>query len=386
MKCDIGRVQAYVDCALEERERATVEDHLAGCGTCQATLEAIQRRERNVAARLATLDPAAHETPDAAAALARFHALVQPGVAPTRVTWKERIEMMKETLWASRWRPAAIGLVAVAVVVALFSFAPARQAAAQFLGVFRVRKFAVIPVDPAQVERLESMGDLVDAGLLGEPTFLREPGKPQPVADAAEASTLAGFGVRVPTGLPEGATLDGFTVGTGPAIHYETDRAMMQMLLEAAGVSDVTLPAIDRITLDVDVPAMVEQTYRIGRDRLSIAQMPSPTVALPPGVDPAVLGKTLLQLLGMPSEDARHLAQTIDWTSTLVIPLPTNVGSFHEVEVDGVTGLLIEEKRENRSYSRRHRLVLWERDGIIYNIAGENVDPTEMLLVANSLQ
>ncbi|MFQ5343805.1 MAG: zf-HC2 domain-containing protein [Anaerolineae bacterium] len=385
MKCDIGRVQAYADDVLEGRERATLEDHLARCSTCRETLEAIQQRERSVAVRLAVLDPAPHEIPDAKAALARFHATAQPVVTPSRETLKERIEMMKETLLTSRWRPAAIGLVAVAVVVALFSFAPARHAAAQFLGIFRVRKFAVIPIDPAQVERLQSLEDSVDAGMLGEPTFLREPGDLQPVADAAEASALAGFGVRVPTGLPEGATLSRFGVATGPAMHYEVDRVVMQTLLAAAGASDVALPAIDNIAVDVDVPAMVEQEYRVGKERFSIIQLPSPTVALPAGVDPAVLGETLLQLLGMPGEDARRLAQSIDWTSTLVIPLPTNVGSFHEVEVDGVTGLLLEEKRENRPY-RRHRMVLWEREGIVYSISGENTDPTELLLVANSLR
>ena len=86
MKCDIGRVQAYVDDVLEDRERATLEDHLAGCGTCQATLEAIQQRERNVAVRLAVLDPVPHEIPDAKAALARFHAQAQPVVTPIRET------------------------------------------------------------------------------------------------------------------------------------------------------------------------------------------------------------------------------------------------------------------------------------------------------------
>lgn len=398
MKCDIGRLQAYLDDALTAEERRAVQAHLPDCDVCQARLKNLRQRGEGVAMRLAALDPKPHETPDPAAALAQFRALVQPvqpfdvltpseteGVHPSLPRWntaKETIEMMKQTLLTGRWRPAAIGLVALACVVALFSFAPARQAAAQFLGIFRVRKFAVIPVDPAQVKQLESLGDLADAGVFGEPTLLREPGEPTAVADAAEASTLAGFGVRAPALLPDGATLRKFTVETGPLMHFEVDRTMMQALLQAAGVKDVTLPPMDTVTVEVDIPAMVEQSYRTSGGTLSIIQLPSPTVTVPPGVDPAAFGEILLRLLGMPAADAQHVAQSIDWTSTLVIPLPTDVGRFHEVEVDGGTGLLLEE--QSRSY-QRHRMVLWQRNDIIYSIEGQNIDPTELLRIASSL-
>ncbi len=384
MECDIGRLQAYLDDGLAAEELAAVKEHLTGCGACQEELEVLQRRGRDVVMRLAVLDPEPHAVPDAAEALARFRQMQTMGTSRWAFP-RRRIEMMKQILLTSRWRPAAIGLVALAFVVALFSFAPARQAAAQFLGIFRVRKFAVIPVDPAQLERLESLENLADAGLLGEPTYLRQPGEPQSVTDAGEASALAGFKVRVPTALPETATLRQFAVETGPTMLFEIDPGMLKVVLEAAGVQGVTLPAMDSMAVEVDVPAMVQQTYRLDSGTLSIVQLPGPTVTLPSGVDPAVMGEMLLQLLGMPTEDARRVAKSIDWTSTLVIPLPTDVGRFHEVEVDGVTGLLLEEQRQNRSY-RRHLMVLWQRDDLIYSIEGENVDPTELLRIADSLR
>lgn len=292
---------------------------------------------------------------------------------------------MKQTLLTGRWRPATIGLVVLAFLVALFSFAPARQAAAQFLRVFRVRQFAVIPVDPAQVERLESLGDLVDSGMLGEPTVLREAGERQTVADADEASSMAGFDVRELTGLPEGGELREFSVEAGPAMRIDVDPAMMQFALEAAGVPDVTLPLDETIPVEVDFPTVVEQTYGVGAGKLMVVQMPSPVVNFPSEVDPAMMGEALLQVLGMPAGDAQRLAQSIDWTSTMVIPLPTDVGRFREVEVDGVTGLLLEERRENQ-YQRQHKMVLWQRDGLVYSVQGENVDATELLRLANSLQ
>jgi hypothetical protein len=292
--------------------------------------------------------------------------------------------MTKQTLLFSKWRPVTIGVTALLCLAILFSFAPVRQAAADFLSLFRVRKFAVIPIDQAQAQRLESMANLADSGAFGQPTFVREPGEPETVADVTEAAARAGFPVRAPAALPEGITLRRVSVAVGPAVHYEIDRATMQALLDAAQVPDVALPEIEKIVVDVDVPMAVTQEYRLGAGTLQLIQMPSPQVALPAGVDLNAFGEIALQFLGVPAADARRLAQTIDWTSTAVIPLPTDVARFREVTVDGVTGLLLEEVRKSRG--RGNDLILWQRDDVIYGLNGYNVDLKVLLQVADSLQ
>jgi len=283
-----------------------------------------------------------------------------------------------------RWRPAAVAVAAVVVLALLFSLAPVRQAGAEFLGIFRVRKFAVIPLDATQVERLESLADLLQETLT--PTQLREPAELQRVFSAAEASALAGFHVRVPTALPEGATLEEFTLWQGPAIRLEVPRATAQTLLEALNLADVPLPPVDPLVAEGDVPMMVHQVYQAGAGRLELIQFPSPTATLPEGVDPTVLGEVLLRALGLPQEEAQRLAQSIDWTSTLVIPLPTDVVRFREVEVDGVTGLWIEEAptRESGGY-RPAVTVLWQRDDVVYGLTS-NYPGSQVLQVANSLR
>src|ERR1700688_386489 len=40
--------------------------------------------------------------------------------------------------------------------------------------------------------------------------------------------------------------------------------------------------------------------------------------------------------------DARALCQTVDWSTTMVIPIPRDTGSFQTVTVDGVEGTLID--------------------------------------------
>jgi anti-sigma factor RsiW len=385
MRCDdSGRLRAYLDNALVPAEQAALAQHLSGCPACRVELATLQKRSSVLSGQLAALNPERDPVPDVVQALEAFRASIPATHAGAQ--FKEMLPMIRETLLTGWRRTALIGATALACLLILFSFAPARQAAADFLGIFRVRKFAVIPIDPAQAQRLDDLAHSMGADAFGEPTVLREEGQPQIVADAAEASAIAGFAVRVPAALPDGATLRRFTTQAGPALRFETDRATMQAVLTAAGIEGATLPEVDKVTVGVDVPTTVRQEYQIGAGAtLSLTQLPSPQISLPDGVAPEALGEIALQLLGMPQADAHNLAQTIDWTTTVVIPMPTDIGLSQEVTVDGVTGLLIEGTRKSGS-PRRDNLVLWERDGIVYAIEANNVDALALLQAADSLR
>jgi hypothetical protein len=296
--------------------------------------------------------------------------------------------MRAQMLFGHRWRPVSIGVSAVVILAILLSFAPVRQAAADFLGLFRVRKFAVIPVDAAKGQQIETLAQMAGEGRFGTPTFVRQPGSEQAVGDAALASALAGFTVRVPSVLPNGTGAPEIQVADGPAVHYEMDRAAMQALVDAAGIQGVTLPDVDSVTVDVDVSKMVRLAYRIPSANLNFGanltmmQLPSPQVALPEGIDPVTLGEVAFRWLGMPAEDAQRLAQSIDWTSTIVIPLPTNIGRYREVTVDGATGLLLESSDD----TKHSAALVWQRDDIIYALNGEGIDSELLLQIADSLQ
>jgi hypothetical protein len=139
-------------------------------------------------------------------------------------------------------------------------------------------------------------------------------------------------------------------------------------------------------TVDVDVPMMVEQEYSLGIPDagLSICQAPSPAVSLSSGADTSELGEAFLRILGVPAGDAHRLAETIDWTSTLVIPIPPDVGHFTELTVDGVRGLLLEQDSDSPSF-RHEKVLVWQRDGMLYAVRGRNIANSEILKVADSL-
>ncbi len=393
MRCDSGRLRAYLDDALAPDDAAAVAAHLAACPACRRELTALSARASFAAARLTILEPTPAETPVARQALARFHAAGQ-NVAPDAsrryhplnlgIALARSLTMIKASFLHGRLRPVAIAAAAVASLLILFSFAPVQRAAADFLGIFRVRKFAVIPLDPAQQQKLEALAQQADDGRFGRPTVLREPGRPQPVADLAAASTRVGFAVRAPAALPAGATAQSLAVQSGPALRYEMDRAIMAALLAATQAQGVKLPDVDRLTLEVDVPFIVTQEYAIGAGRLKIMQMSSPQVKIPPGVDLAAIGEAGFKFLGMPDADARRLAQSIDWTSTLVIPIPTDVVQYREVTVDGVPGLLVEQSAG--ASGRRSVSLLWQKDGILYGIESHDVGPLVTMQVADSLR
>ncbi len=150
-------------------------------------------------------------------------------------------------------------------------------------------------------------------------------------------------------------------------MHYEVDRATLEAFLQAAGASTAGLPQTDKLAFDVDVSNVVAQDYSLGASRrMEFVQVPSPQVNLPEGLDPVALAETGFLFLGMPPEDAHRMATSIDWTSTLVVPIPANAAQAREVTVDGVTGLLLESVNNNR----RESALVWEKDGILYFMSG----------------
>ncbi|NLS75696.1 MAG: hypothetical protein GXY76_00410 [Chloroflexi bacterium] len=384
MRCDSGRLQSYLDGDLEGAQRAALEAHLARCPECQAALGEMRQRALAVEERLSALDSEPLPSSRTDVALARLQRRIQAQDTAFAGTLRGRFEMFGRKV-SRQWRPAAIGLVALALLVGLFSIGPVREAAAEFLGVFRVRKFAVIPVDQAALERLEQAEGLLDSGVLGEPTVVREPGPYQVVADVAAASAAAGFAVAAPEYLPKDPALREVAVEPGPRVEMTVDGATASGMLQALGVEDVELPE-GQLPFSADFGAVVYQEYRAatGSWMLRLVQMPSPTVIYPGELDPAVIGEAGLRALGLPEEDVRRLAQAIDWTSTFVIPLPTNQATYHEVEVSGVAGLMVEQ--QVNSSRPPDAVLLWQKEGLVYALQAQNVSAREVLRVADSIR
>jgi len=416
MHTNEGTLRAYLDGELDERVGAVVAAHLRECAVCRKQLESLAARSSAASQHLQALAPRAAELPaPAPVALSRLRRRLADGQdsrtvrsAPYRPTggW---IEMFKPML-NSRYRAAWAGLAAMLVVASLFAFAPVRAAASQFLGLFRVRKFAVVSINPAALQNLDQAGGQIDQLLSDSVTFSQQPTEPVTVASAAEAAQKAGIPVRLPTALTSAPRL---VVEDGVNATVKVDLARVRAILELAGRSDIQLPnVLDGANVEFNVPPSVLAAYDCGeiaptvnitqpvgatRPKLepvpspgaacvTLVQLASPTVNTPPGADISQVGEAMLELLGLSPAEAQHFAQTIDWSSTLVIPLPQDAASFRDVTVDGVPGVLIQSNPRSSGGPRStHYALFWEKNGTVYSLSGTG-DTSRGVEIANSLR
>lgn len=321
---------------------------------------------QDVIEQLSTLAPQEAEAPQAPhLALARLEReLAAPQPSP--------FSFLRRLITMSKHKYAMSGLAAVLLLVITFSLPPVRAAASDFLGLFRVQKFAAISISPQQMALLE---EIAEEGLYpGEFQSVEEPGRPQEVASLQDAAEQAGNPVRgVPTlDAPSQILVSG--AGSGRLI-VDVDRA--RRILRAADVDPTLLPdSLDGAEVDVTIFPAVEQRWS---DGLMFLQSQSPLIDYPDDVDPNILGEALLQMLGMSAGEAQRLAASIDWSSTLLLPVPENIATFSEVTVDGASALALSSLEGGESS------LIWQKDGAIFVLVGPNTT-AELQRIAESVE
>lgn len=302
---------------------------------------------------------------------------------------------------SSRFRTALAACGAVVVLALAFAFTPLSVWASDFLRLFRVQQVAALPVDTTGLSLFgydTALARQISQLMADSVTVTRKPAKPVLVASAAAASQQAGFAVRLPASRTDAPAI---TVQSGLAFQFVANRGRAQKLLDEAGFSRLVLPAsLDGAVIKVDVPDAVAVAYgdcppldaadtqtagspgRRMNACILMVEMPSPTMSAPDDLPVDQLVEMGLQLTGMTPEQARAYRQTVDWTSTLVLPIPRNGASYTKVAVDGTSGYLIQRPLDDApQYS-----LIWVRGGIIHAIAGYGNGAESAVAMANSLK
>jgi hypothetical protein len=294
-------------------------------------------------------------------------------------------------------------ITVVAVLALALSFQPVRALAANFLGLFRVQQVTLLPLD---FRSLQSGGPDQTLGsalgqLFSSTADVTRPSKnSDPVANAAEASKKAGFNVRLWSGATSQPDL---MVTYGMAFNFTVNRQQVMDILSQSGVKGPDLPtSLDGVKLSVDIPAGVRATYgsncayrrtadksdpdNQGMDAISncitLIEMPSPTAVTTPDVDASQLAAIGLQYLGMDAQSAESYAQSVDWASTLVVPVPSGKVDSQDVKVDGVSGKLLHQIDGTQAggYS-----LIWVNGGMLYAL-NNAPDSQTALDMANNLK
>lgn len=216
----------------------------------------------------AQLDPPAEWQPDPGAALTRLHARID---APAP---------QKSRVWM-RWVLA--GLLAAGAVVA--------QQVWQHL---TVQQIGIVRLDLHDIPKGSSL----------EAKMLLSPGHSVKVRDAAEAQARAGFEPRLPqpgilAGTPHLSVLAPMAFGTVLKL------ADLQALLDREHIADQPLPSTwDGARIVLDIHPLVTAEW----NDISLMQSTRPNIAVPNGFDFAQFLTAVMRGLGVPKEQAAHIA------------------------------------------------------------------------------
>jgi hypothetical protein len=362
-------LRALLDRELTAAEEQSATEHVRGCASCQTRSEAIQRRTHRVAQ---LLQATAAGPADAAGAYNRYR---------QRFGSSSDTESHLRAFWK---RPLWGGLAAACALGALLSLSPAQTWAQRILAMLRVEKVAVVPLDLQAITPTGNQGSgKLLAQLVSDKVIVTmDPGKPVKVESLAAANQQAGFQIRT---LDAAGSPASIRISNEAAFHMTLDRDRMQAILDQAGRSDIQIPAsVDGSTVAVHVPKSVQLEYGncdgkgLPEGCMAFMQVPSPTVSVPPNLNIAALAEAGLQFAGMSAAEAHSFTQTVDWSSTLLIPIPRNGSSYRPVSVDGSKGTLVEETVRS-AYS-----LVWLKNGIIYMLCGRG-NSSQGLAAAASL-
>jgi hypothetical protein len=392
MNCPTDEVlRARVDEQLTPAERVAVDTHIAECPACQGRSKAVSATAAHVSTLLRTLDvPAPPNETSAKIALARFKAQLN--------AQEERVPLLAR-IFAPRWRFAWAASLAAVVLAGSLAFPSARSFAQRLLATLRIEKVQTVTLDFSSMDSSSNrkLGQGIGQ-MISDNVVVTTNEKEMDASSQDAASQLAGFRVKVLSARTDSPK---FRVSGAHAFHLTIDRARLQDMLDQAGRTDLILPGnLDGATVSVQISRAVEVGYGdcMGDRKshatpssestatganpcLALIEAPSPVVNYPSDLNLQQLAETALQLTGMDAMQARKFCQTVDWKSTLVLPIPPMVSSYEPVSINGIQGTLMHFARHDRpSYA-----LIWVDGGVIYNLVGWGA-PDMAVQLASSLQ
>jgi hypothetical protein len=279
-------------------------------------------------------------------------------------------------------RRALFAAAAVVVAAVLITVPSVRASVAEFVSLFRVVHMVAVPVDSSRFDRLAA--ENLDIGaLIGEHVeVVTDPGPPVGVPSFLDAETVAAMTLAVPQWLPEKTSVMETAVVGERVIRVTASGVRLQQVMDALGINDLTVPAgLDGHIVNVRIPPVVMIRYDHGKGRTRLFQARTPQLTLPDNINVQALGEIGLRILGLGPAEAKQFAQTIDWHSTLIVPVPPTATSFRQVTINGHVGVLIQHQPRNQAPTS---MVAWSTAERVFALV--SIDAVETVLaMANSI-
>lgn len=370
-----GDLRAALDQATPEETAA----HLRECRECQARAAQIHTRAARVQRQLNLLAlPAETHLPTARAAREKLRRR-----AAHSFPQQETPNMLQKLLNLFR-RPQWAAAALILLLALTFAFPQVRALAVDFLGLFRIQQIAIVPVNienlpPGSEQSIQAM-----QAVLTEDLQLTENGEPLQTEDLSTALAALNFTARLPQNITQPMR---YNIYPGFNAKFTAQAAKMQVILDEMGRADLRLPeGLEGAPIEISVPqvfnvvwgecALPEETRRpeSARDCTTFSQVAAPTISAPPGLDLDTLGSIYLQLLGLSAQEAAQFSASIDWTTTLVLPIPTNA-DYQTVQIGTASAIFVQ---QNNYYE-----LLWTENGMVYNLSGFGNKNTALAIAQN---
>ncbi|WP_066638329.1 anti-sigma factor family protein [Desulfolucanica intricata] len=378
MCCDVGILQAYLDQELEPTRIGEIEAHLAACAECRRLLEELRENDSFVTAQLEAYSGLFnHKDIKAGEAWSRFtenHVLKQ----------KKAFNLKGVFNFMKRYKLAAAVFTMVLAFAVSMSFSSVRSFAGELLTVFRVEKVETIDINPNELAKMQEaiekgVGE-VDIDNFGN---IKVSGKnTQEPVTLDEAQKAVDFTIKLPSDLPGDYSEPVLYKNTGSTASLTLDVDNVNQLLMSLGSSKLLPQELDNKTFTLHIPVAIgaEYTAKNG-SHLMIGQTRSPEMVVPEGVDVNEIRSALVSVPVLPESLKKQLVAINDWQHTVLVP---NIkGSSQEVMVNGVQGVFMSSPKDAHNDGAA---LLWQKDGVIYVIAGSSLTLTQAQSIAASMR
>ena len=286
------------------------------------------------------------------------------------------------------------GLAAAATVALVATLLTVSGVAETILTIFEPKQLVAVPIT------MNDLSGTPSFATYGTLTWTEQP-RPYDVPDVRTAARESGMTVLTPGNLPAGVSAPRYGVMPKTTATFTFSAEKTKQAAAAQQRTPPPMPAnIDGSKLFITggpaVVAFYDDGTRptgatgtrgpldpstaspfTGMPKLIVAQG-RPPVVQSDGVTVDQLQSYLLQQPGISPQLAAQIRAIKDPSSTLPVPIPVDMATSKKVTVQGVEGIFVGDSTGLGS------AVIWQKDGIVYGVAG-TLTEQQVLAVANSL-
>lgn len=400
---DEGMVQAYIDGELHPLEMEKVREHLKICDRCQKKYDEMRAINAFVEKKI-TINKKTLRLMSKDMAWERFNGQIS----------KICIKKGGVLYMINKYKKAIAGVAAALLIASVIWVAPVRNAAADFLSIFRVS--SIEPIAFTQEDFLKIQQQFNEKGI--KDIDLRQFGKIKvegggregagsystdkngnEVLDINSIKRDLGVEFSVPK-VPDGFKLSSVNVEKAGRIEITPNVDNLNKLITTFGGEKLFPKALEGKTFVITTKDIVQLNYSdkaagntsntINKRNktkfryLSITQMATPDINVPQGVDIEAVRAAAISLPFLPENIRQQLADIKDWKNTL--PFPVDDGTTtKEVTINGSKGVLISNQYGPEKDPIYNTTLVFINGENIYQING-SLPEQEIIKIADSLR